>query len=379
MLNSRRWWFSGVTESTLLVYPAAYLVPVTALRRRGAYVGAMELPTLWNSRGHSRVSRVGEGEIRGGVRAITSRGGALQVSTRVWCPRAESRGCCHAEVGPDHSRRPGDCELGSAKGGDDSVILHAASSKNETTVISARDTDTIFFWSITTIGFSVGRCEFRQGRQQRRTIFLSICLEKTRQHNKSKIIGILFSHRKLCDFRNGHDNETCYMENPYCTQQASQQFWQCVPDYRSRDICIALHYQTPQYLSWSALALEAHKRRPVSHLSEEQKNGQVVIPPVILQSPIIDSRKENPYLIYLTSKVWRRIVDSVFQGGQFDESSLMLTGQVIGLPIIDCVKRMIPYFHASDHFPYAKYSQLYVQVMMDLSSKITADEYHIFT
>ncbi|KAJ8891964.1 hypothetical protein PR048_004529 [Dryococelus australis] len=48
-------------------------------------------------------------------------------------------------------------------------------------------------------------------------------------------------------------------------------------------------------------------------------------------------------------------------------------------PHIDCVKRMIPYFHGSGHFPHAKSSQLYVQDMMDLSSKMTAGEYHKFT
>ncbi|KAJ8888367.1 hypothetical protein PR048_007857 [Dryococelus australis] len=46
---------------------------------------------------------------------------------------------------------------------------------------------------------------------------------------------------------------------------------------------------------------------------------------------------------------------------------------------IDCVKRTVSYFNASDHFPYAKYSQLYVQDMIDLSSKMIADEYHKFT
>lgn len=46
---------------------------------------------------------------------------------------------------------------------------------------------------------------------------------------------------------------------------------------------------------------------------------------------------------------------------------------------IDCVKKMTPYFHASGHFPYAKSCQLYVQDMMDLPSKLTPEEYCLFT
>ncbi|KAJ8892626.1 hypothetical protein PR048_005207 [Dryococelus australis] len=41
---------------------------------------------------------------------------------------------------------------------------------------------------------------------------------------------------------------------------------------------------------------------------------------------------------------------------------------------INCVKKMIPYIHALGHFPYAKSTDI-----MDLLSKMTADEYHKFT
>lgn len=39
---------------------------------------------------------------------------------------------------------------------------------------------------------------------------------------------------------------------------------------------------------------------------------------------------------------------------------------------------MIPYFHASGHFPYAKSCHLYVQGMENLSSKLTAEQYNKF-
>lgn len=45
---------------------------------------------------------------------------------------------------------------------------------------------------------------------------------------------------------------------------------------------------------------------------------------------------------------------------------------------LSCVKRMIPYFHAAGHFPYAKSSHLYVQDMEDLPNKMNSDEYNKF-
>lgn len=46
---------------------------------------------------------------------------------------------------------------------------------------------------------------------------------------------------------------------------------------------------------------------------------------------------------------------------------------------LNCVKKMIPYFHASGHFPYAKSCQLYVQDMENLSSTLTPEQYLKFT
>ncbi|MBW0528211.1 hypothetical protein O181_067926 [Austropuccinia psidii MF-1] len=45
---------------------------------------------------------------------------------------------------------------------------------------------------------------------------------------------------------------------------------------------------------------------------------------------------------------------------------------------LNCVKKMIPYFHASGHFPYAKSCQLYIQDMENLSLTMTFEEYHKF-
>lgn len=45
---------------------------------------------------------------------------------------------------------------------------------------------------------------------------------------------------------------------------------------------------------------------------------------------------------------------------------------------LNCVKRMIPFFHASGHFPYAKSCHLYVQDMENLPSKMTPEDYTKF-
>lgn len=42
---------------------------------------------------------------------------------------------------------------------------------------------------------------------------------------------------------------------------------------------------------------------------------------------------------------------------------------------LQSVRNMIPYFHASGHFNYAKASQLYLQDMEELNKKLTHDEY----
>lgn len=45
---------------------------------------------------------------------------------------------------------------------------------------------------------------------------------------------------------------------------------------------------------------------------------------------------------------------------------------------LNCVKRMLPYFHACGHFPYSKSSHLYVQDMTNLSSRLTSEEHQKF-
>lgn len=45
---------------------------------------------------------------------------------------------------------------------------------------------------------------------------------------------------------------------------------------------------------------------------------------------------------------------------------------------LDCVRRMIPYFHAAGHFPYAKSCHLYIQDMEKLHEKLSPEEYHKF-
>lgn len=46
---------------------------------------------------------------------------------------------------------------------------------------------------------------------------------------------------------------------------------------------------------------------------------------------------------------------------------------------LDTVQKMIPLFHASGHFLYAKSAHLYVQDMQDLHNRITLDEFELFT
>lgn len=43
------------------------------------------------------------------------------------------------------------------------------------------------------------------------------------------------------------------------------------------------------------------------------------------------------------------------------------------------IERMIPYFHASGHFPYAKSAQLYLQDMQELPTKMDPEEFQKFT
>lgn len=43
------------------------------------------------------------------------------------------------------------------------------------------------------------------------------------------------------------------------------------------------------------------------------------------------------------------------------------------------IERMIPYFHASGHFPYAKSAQMYLQNMQELPTKMDPEEFTKFT
>lgn len=46
---------------------------------------------------------------------------------------------------------------------------------------------------------------------------------------------------------------------------------------------------------------------------------------------------------------------------------------------LDTVQKMIPYFYASGHFLYAKSCHLYLQDMLNLKERMTAEEYEQFT
>lgn len=42
---------------------------------------------------------------------------------------------------------------------------------------------------------------------------------------------------------------------------------------------------------------------------------------------------------------------------------------------LNCVKEMLPYFHASGHFPYAMSAHLYLQDMQQLQNSIDPEGY----
>lgn len=46
---------------------------------------------------------------------------------------------------------------------------------------------------------------------------------------------------------------------------------------------------------------------------------------------------------------------------------------------LNCIKAMLPVFHASGHFLYAKSCQLYLQDMIALQDEMTENEYENFT
>lgn len=46
---------------------------------------------------------------------------------------------------------------------------------------------------------------------------------------------------------------------------------------------------------------------------------------------------------------------------------------------LNCVKEMLPYFHASGHFPYAKSAHLYLQDVEQLQNLIDPEVYEKFS
>src|SRR6478609_9579178 len=46
---------------------------------------------------------------------------------------------------------------------------------------------------------------------------------------------------------------------------------------------------------------------------------------------------------------------------------------------MECIRRMIPYFHAAGHMAYAKSARLYLQDMKSIQSTMHEDEYKKFT
>lgn len=108
------------------------------------------------------------------------------------------------------------------------------------------------------------------------------------------------------------------------------------------------------------------------------------------ETPSIDMLKDNQQLASIATKFGEELEKNSAQGHTsklwvqyFHMVSLMKdyiqaerSGDWHGH--LDCVKRMVPYFHAAGHFPYAKSCHLYLQDMMSLSSKMTAEEYHKF-
>lgn len=76
-----------------------------------------------------------------------------------------------------------------------------------------------------------------------------------------------------------------------------------------------------------------------------------------------------------TAKLWLQYIHMVFLVEQFIRAER--TGD-FNLHMVTTTD-MLPYFHASEHFNYAKSVQLYCQYMQELHRKMNADEYKKFT
>lgn len=76
-----------------------------------------------------------------------------------------------------------------------------------------------------------------------------------------------------------------------------------------------------------------------------------------------------------TAKLWIQYFEMITLVKQFIEAERMGNWKLH----LDTIKKMLPYFHASGHFLYAKSAQLYLQDMENLKEKMTPREYHRFT
>ena len=85
----------------------------------------------------------------------------------------------------------------------------------------------------------------------------------------------------------------------------------------------------------------------------------------------IENLKENG----LTAKLWIQYFEMIMVVKQFIVAERSGDFELH----LQCVKRMLPYFHASGHFLYAKTAHLYLQDMLQLETKIDVLEYDLFT
>lgn len=76
-----------------------------------------------------------------------------------------------------------------------------------------------------------------------------------------------------------------------------------------------------------------------------------------------------------TAKLWVQYFQMVTLMKHFIEAERMGNWQLH----LDTVQRMLPYFHASGHYHYAKSAHLYLQEMLNLEEKMDPTEYHKFT
>lgn len=76
-----------------------------------------------------------------------------------------------------------------------------------------------------------------------------------------------------------------------------------------------------------------------------------------------------------TAKLWVQYFRMVTLVKQFVEAERMGNWQLH----FDIIQKMLPYFHESGHFFYAKSAHLYLQNMLRLEKKMTTDEYEKFT